>query len=297
MVGKHTKSGPDHHFQSTLAKAVTLSGYGVHSGLPSTLTINPAEEGTGIVFVRVLPSGEKKRFRAVSEETGKTDLSTTLGTGAVRVETIEHLMAAINAYNLDNLVIEVSNNELPILDGGSWTYCEAFDKAGIVNQKAKRKFILIKKKVRVESANGFAEFEPFDGRRFDVSIEFSSPIIGKSSIVFDCEPEGFKREISRARTFGFLKDVETLWAAGMALGSSLENSIVIGFDDNVVNPDGLYYENEFVRHKLLDAIGDTAMTGLPVIGLFRSFRGGHALNARLVKALLEDKTAFDTKEF
>lgn len=297
MVGKHKNSHLDPHYQSTLAKSVTLSGHGVHSGLASTVTIHPAEVGEGIVFIRSTPTGDKKKFRAISAETGATERSTSLGTGAVRVETIEHLMAAISAYNLDNLHIEVSQNELPILDGGSWSYCEAFDEAGVVNQKAKRKFIVIKKTVRVESATGFAEIEPFEGRRFDVSIEFPTPIIGKSTFVFDCEPEKFKKEISKARTFGFLKDVETLWAAGMALGSSLENSIVIDADDKVINPGGTYYENEFVRHKLLDAIGDTALTGSPFIGLFHSFRGGHSLNAKLVKALLQDTSAFETKEF
>ncbi|CAM1642469.1 UDP-3-O-acyl N-acetylglucosamine deacetylase [Bartonella choladocola] len=297
MVGKHMNSRFDPHYQSTLAEAVTLSGHGVHTGLPSVLTINPAEPDTGIIFIRTASNGEKKSFRAISSETGATELSTTLGTGELRVETIEHLMAAINAYNLDNLRIEVSSNELPILDGGSWSYCTAFEKAGFVNQKVKRKFIRIKKTVRVESATGFAEFEPFDGRRFDVSIEFATPVIGKSTFVFDCEPEKFKDQISKARTFGFLKDVETLWAAGMALGSSLENSIVIGTDDKVVNPDGTYYENEFVRHKLLDAMGDTALAGAPIIGIFRSFRGGHSLNAKLVKALLQDASAYETKEF
>lgn len=297
MVGKNMEKNSDHHFQSTLAKPVTLTGHGVHSGLPSSLVIKPAEAGTGIVFIRQAPSGEKKSFRAIAAETGATELSTTLGNGEVRVETIEHLMAAINAYNLDNLTIEVSANELPILDGGSRCYCDAFDAAGTVSQKEKRDYIVVKKPIRVESKNGFAEVQPFDGRRFDISIDFSTPVIGKSRIVFDLEPQKFRDEISKARTFGFLKDVETLWAAGMALGSSLENSVVIGFDDKVVNPAGLYYENEFVRHKLLDSIGDTALIGAPFIGLFRSFRGGHFLNSKLVKALLDDGSFYEIKQF
>ncbi|WP_297322383.1 UDP-3-O-acyl-N-acetylglucosamine deacetylase [uncultured Bartonella sp.] len=297
MNGKVFEPNNEQRFQSTLAAPITLTGHGVHSGCPSTLTISPADSGTGIIFLRTLPSGGKQKFCASSAETGSTALSTTLGTAEAGVETIEHLMAAIAAYNLDNLLIEVSANEVPILDGGASSYCNAFDKAGIVRQKKQRDYYVITKPVRVESANGFAEFQPFEGRRFDVEIEFSTPIIGKSRIVFDLEPQKFKDEISKARTFGFLKDVETLWAAGMALGSSLENSIVIGGDDKVINPAGLNYENEFVRHKLLDAIGDTALLGGPFIGMFRSFRGGHALNARLVKTLLENRKAYEIKSF
>lgn len=274
-----------------------LSGHGVHSGCPSTLKISPSPVGSGIVFERLLPSGKKHKFRAISAETGATQLSTTLGNGDIHIETIEHLMAAIAAYNLDNLVIDVSANEVPILDGGAWSYCQAFDKAGIIKQKKQRDFLVITKPVRVESAHGYAEFEPFEGRRFDVSIDFPTPVIGKSQIVFDLDMQKFKHEIAKARTFGFLKDVETLWAAGMALGSSLENSIVIGRDDKVINPKGLYYKNEFVRHKLLDAIGDTALIGAPFIGLFRSFRGGHALNAQLVKTLLDDTSSYEIKKF
>lgn len=297
MVGKKLEPDIGPEFQSTLGKNVILSGHGVHTGCPSTLTIMPADVGTGIVFVRNVPSEQKRTFQAVSAQTGATELSTTLGTGEIRVETIEHLMAAIAAYNLDNLVIDVSANEVPILDGGALSYCKAFEQAGIVAQKKQRDFYVITKPVRIESAHGFAEFQPFEGRRFDVSIEFETPVIGKSRIVFDLETKKFAQEIAKARTFGFLKDVETLWAAGMALGSSLENSIVIGSDGKVINPKGIYYENEFVRHKLLDAIGDTALLGGPFIGLFRSFRGGHALNAKLIKTLLEDGSAYEIKNF
>lgn len=283
--------------QSTLAKPVTLQGHGVHSGTPSCVTIKPAEPDTGIVFLRPYNSGETKRFKAISAETGATELSTVLGHGETRVETIEHLMAAIAAFNLDNLYIEVTANEMPILDGGSWSYCEAFTQAGTVQQDVKRHYLVVKKTIRVESPTGFAEFVAFDGRRFDVKIAFASQAIGESRIIFDLAARQFQEEISRARTFGFLKDVQTLWAAGMALGSSLENSLVIGMDEKIVNPEGNNYENEFVRHKLLDAIGDTALLGMPFIGLFRSFRGGHALNAQLVKALLEDDEAYEKLTF
>ena len=280
-------------YQSTLNSVVTLTGHGVHSGTPSTLKIHPADHDTGIVFIRETMNGQKQRFHAISSETGATELSTVLGKGELRVETIEHLMSAITAYNLDNLTIEVSNNELPILDGGAWSYCKAFDEAGVKIQNAKRQYLRIQKHVRVESKSGFAEFVPFYGRQFDVAIAFATPTIGESQFIFDLDRDDYKEEVSRARTFGFLKDVETLWAAGMALGSSLENSLVIGVDERIVNPQGTYYENEFVRHKLLDAIGDTALLGHPFIGQFRSLRGGHALNAQLVRAVLEDSSAYE----
>ncbi|EJF89058.1 UDP-3-O-acyl-N-acetylglucosamine deacetylase [Bartonella tamiae] len=282
-------------FQSTIRKTITFEGVGVHSGRACTLTLMPAEIDTGIVFVRKKADGTKYQFNAHSSETGATSLSTVLGEGDIRVETIEHLMAAISAFNIDNIMIHVSSNEIPILDGGSLTYCTAFEETGLLRQKALRKYIIIKQPIRVESGESYAEFCPFSGRRFDVSIAFSSPAIGSSKLIFDLERVAFQKEISRARTFGFLKDVEMLRAKGMALGSSLENSIVIGDDDTIVNPQGLYYDNEFVRHKLLDAIGDTALLGAPFIGLFRSYRGGHALNAQLVKALLDNHKAYELR--
>lgn len=283
-------------FQATLRECITLSGYGVHSGQPSELVIKPAEPDHGIVFIRRV-GGKVYRFPAICEQTGATAFFTSLGQGEARVETIEHLMATIAAFGLDNLEIELSANEMPILDGGSSTYVDAFKNAGIVFQNAKRRYLVVKKAVRVERGEDYAEFLPFDGCRFDVTISFASPAIGTQSFVCDLNSEVFSNEICRARTFGFMKDVEALRAANMALGSSLENSVVIGFDNEILNPSGLYYDNEFVRHKMLDAIGDSALLGAPFRGVFRSFRGGHALNAQLVKALLENKTAYDYEMF
>ncbi|UTO27898.1 UDP-3-O-acyl-N-acetylglucosamine deacetylase [Bartonella harrusi] len=280
-------------YQSTLKKNVVLKGYGVHSGCLSEVKIQPAGVGCGIVFKRCGVGEKDQVLYAHASQTGATELSTVLGNGAFRIETIEHLMAAIAAYNLDNLVIEVSSHEIPILDGGAWQYCQAFEEVGVVQQNALRAYFIIKKPLRVEISNGFAEFLPFDGRRFDIMISFPSSAIGKQHFHFDLTSAGFRDDLSRARTFGFVKDVEKLWTSGKGIGSSLENSLIIGFNDKIMNPDGPYWENECVRHKMLDAIGDTALLGAPFIGLFRSYCSGHRMNSQVVKAVLADETCYE----
>ncbi|WP_455478977.1 UDP-3-O-acyl-N-acetylglucosamine deacetylase [Bartonella sp. B23] len=280
-------------YQSTLKKAVTFKGYGVHSGCLSMVKICPADVGCGIVFKRRMMDGTEQILQAHASQTGKTELSTVLGYGEVRVEMIEHLMAAIAAYNLDNLVIEVSSNEIPILDGSSWQYCQGFEDVGVVQQDALRCYFVIKKPLLVEVGGGVAEFLPFDGRRFDVTISFPSCVIGKQHFNFDLTTKGFRDNLSRARTFGFVKDVEKLWAAGKGIGASFENSLVIGLNGKIMNPDGPHWENEYVRHKMLDAIGDTALLGAPFIGLFRSYCGGHKINSQLVKTVLADKSCYE----
>ncbi|ABM45599.1 UDP-3-O-[3-hydroxymyristoyl] N-acetylglucosamine deacetylase [Bartonella bacilliformis str. Heidi Mejia] len=280
-------------YQSTLKNAVTFEGYGVHSGNVSVVRIYPADIDSGVIFKRCGIDKSEQILRAHASQIGETELSTTLRSGDVRVETIEHLMAAIAAYGLDNLVIEVSSNEVPILDGSSWQYCQAFEQVGIVQQPALRSYFIVKKPVRTETKSGFAEFLPFDGCRFDVMIDFSSPAIGKQHLSFDLTSQGFLDDLSRARTFGFVKDIEKLWASGKGLGASLENSLVIGLDNQIINPEGMYFDDEFVRHKMLDAIGDTALLGAPFIGLFRSYCSGHALNSQLVKAVLADESCYE----
>lgn len=280
-------------YQSTLKKAVTFKGYGVHSGCLSVVKVSPAHVGNGIVFKRRGLEGKEQIFQAHASQTGATELSTVLGHGEFRIETIEHLMAAIVAYNLDNLVIEVSSHEIPILDGAAWQYCQAFEEAGIVEQNALRCYFIIKKPLRVEEAHGMAEFLPFDGRRFDITISFPSSVIGKQHFNFDLTAKGFRDELSRARTFGFVKDVEKLWSSGKGIGASLENSLIIDLDDKIMNSDGPYWQDECVRHKMLDAIGDTALLGAPFIGLFRSYCSGHRMNSQLVKAVLADESCYE----
>ncbi|ETS11324.1 UDP-3-O-acyl-N-acetylglucosamine deacetylase [Bartonella henselae] len=280
-------------YQSTLKKAVTFKGIGVHSGCLSVVKVCPADVGCGIVFKRFAVDGTEQIFQAHASQTGATELSTALGHGRFRVETIEHLMAAIAAYNLDNLIIEVSSHEIPILDGSSWQYCQAFDEVGVIRQNVLRSYFVIKKPLRVESTNGVAEFLPFDGRRFDITISFPSSAIGKQHLTFDLTPQSFRDDLSRARTFGFVKDVEKLWVSGKGIGASLENSLIIGLNDKIINPDGPYWKNEYVRHKMLDAIGDTALLGAPFIGLFRSYCSGHRMNSQLVKAVLADESCYE----
>ncbi|WP_336279522.1 UDP-3-O-acyl-N-acetylglucosamine deacetylase [Bartonella sp. CB175] len=280
-------------YQSTLKKAITFRGYGIHSGCLSVVKICPADVGCGIIFKRRGMDGAEQIFPAHASQVGATELSTALGYGDARIETIEHLMAAIAAYDLDNLVIEVSSNEIPILDGSSWQYCQGFEEVGIVQQDALRFYFVIKKPLRIEVGNSIAEFLPFNGRHFDVTISFPSSAIGKQQLGFNLTAQGFRDDLSRARTFGFIKDVEKLRASGKGLGASLDNALIIGLNDEVINPDGSYWDNEYVRHKMLDAIGDTALLGAPFIGLFRSYCSGHKVNLQLVKDFLADKSCYE----
>jgi UDP-3-O-[3-hydroxymyristoyl] N-acetylglucosamine deacetylase len=200
------------------------------------------------------------------------------------------------ALGIDNLSIDIDGSEVPILDGSSAMFVEAFDQAGIEVLPVKRRYIRVLKPVRVESGASWAEFRPYRGTRFEVEIDFDSPAIGRQFFAGDLSGEMFRAEISRARTFGFMKDVERLWAAGYALGSSLENSVVIGEDHRIINMEGLRYPDEFVRHKVLDAMGDLALAGARFIGCFRSHRGGHRLNATALRSLLSDRSAFEIVE-
>ena len=284
-------------YQTTLKSRVSLSGVGVHGGKPVTIHCLPADPDTGIVFHRSDAYGRVHEIRALAAEVGSTDLSTVLGNpSGIFVATVEHLMAAFYGMGIDNVTVEIDGPEVPILDGSAAGFVEAFLQAGIESQDAKRRFIRIIKPVRVENGASWAEFRPYDGTRFEVEIEFDSPAIGRQAFGADVTADVFGRDVSRARTFGFMKDVERLWAAGYALGSSLENSVVIGDDHKVINMEGLRYTDEFVRHKTLDAIGDLALAGARFLGCFRSFRGGHKLNAQALRRLLSDASAFEIVE-
>ncbi|MGU3575728.1 UDP-3-O-acyl-N-acetylglucosamine deacetylase [Brucellaceae bacterium C25G] len=283
-------------FQKTLSKPVMLSGVGVHSGKVANLEFMPGDVDTGIVLTRKTEDGATHSYAAHADQVGSTDLSTTLGNGNIAIHTIEHLMAAVSALGLDNLHITIDGAEVPILDGSSQDFVTAFENAGIKTQDHKRRYIRILKPVRIEHNGSWAELAPYDGVHYDVEIEFSSPAIGRQKFASDMDADIFKTDIAPARTFGFMKDAEALRAAGLALGSSLENSLVVDHDDTIVNEGGLRLENEFVRHKTLDAIGDLAMLGAPFIGRFRSFRGGHKMNSHVVKAVLADPSTYEIVE-
>lgn len=286
-----------HDYQTTLKSRATLAGTGVHSGKQVSVSFLPADADTGVVFQIHDGSEPVRELRALVSEVGATDLCTMLGDPAGQhIATVEHLMAALFGLGIDNLVIEIDGCEVPILDGSATMFVEAIDQAGIETLPVKRRYIRVVKPVRIESGASWAEFRPYAGTRFEIEIDFESPAIGRQLFASDINADIFRGDIARARTFGFMKDVERLWAAGYALGSSLENSLVIGDDHRVINMGGLRYPNEFARHKTLDAMGDLALAGARFIGCFRSYRGGHRLNAAALRRLLSDRSAFEIVE-
>ncbi len=284
-------------YQSTIKQRVSLSGVGVHTGDEVSITLLPAEANSGVIFHKIGADGEITEVRAVFQETGPTDLCTVLGrTEASRVATVEHIMSALSALGVDNVIILIEGAEVPIMEGSGQAFVEAIEEAGILTQAAKRRYIRVTKPVRVNMGGSWAEFRPYEGTRFEIEIDFECPLIGRQIYAGDITPDSYRRDIARARTFGFMRHVEHLWASGHALGSSLENSVVIGDDDTVVNPGGLRWADEFVRHKTLDAIGDLALAGAQFIGCYRSYRGGHRLNGLALQTLLSDSSAFEIVE-
>ena len=279
--------------QKTLRRRVSLSGIGVHSGKPASITLCPADADSGISFLRThVPGTPDCEIRAIASHVGATELCTVLGDpDGVCVATIEHLLAAFVGLGVDNAIVEIDGAEVPVMDGSARAFVEAIDQAGMVVQASPRRFLKIRKPVRVELGSAYAEFQPHDGCRFEVGISYDCPVIGAQSYAIDLTPKTFRAEVAGARTFGYVRDVERLWASGFALGSSLDNSVVID-GGSVINPGGLRYSDEFVRHKLLDAIGDIALAGAPIQGLYRSFKGGHKLNALALSTLLARKDAW-----
>jgi len=278
--------------QTTLASEIALTGTGVHTGAPASILLSPADPDTGICFVIPNSADGEVELSASCQAISNVTLCTVLSDGnGTSVATVEHMLAAIRGLGVDNIRIEIDSGEVPIMDGSSEPFVDAIDEAGVCEQDAPRRFIKILKPIRIEDGEACGELTPHDGFLVDVGIEFGTPLIGNQRIRLEITPDTFRDELSRARTFGFMKDVEGLWAAGLALGASLENTIVIG-DDRVINPEGLRFADEFVRHKALDAVGDLALAGAPVLGAYRSQRGGHRLNSLVIKALLADKSAW-----
>jgi UDP-3-O-[3-hydroxymyristoyl] N-acetylglucosamine deacetylase len=283
--------------QTTLRSQATVTGVGVHSGLPVNLTIGPASVDAGFIFVRTIADSNDREVRAEASSVIATEFATVLGDrhGPV-VSTAEHVLAALRGMGVDNATIEVDGPEVPIMDGSAADFVAAIEQAGIVSQSAARRFIQVIKPVQVAIGDSFGELRPNNsGFRAEVEIDFANPVIGRQSYVLDLSAERFRREISRARTFGCVNDVARLWSAGFALGASFENSVV--FDDTrLLNVEGLRYSDECVRHKVLDVIGDLALAGLPLLGTYRSVRGGHKLNHAVLTALLADRSAWRVVE-
>ena len=280
-------------FQSTIGDTVRVVGIGVHSGQRVSLSLHPADPDTGVVFLRTgLADGRDVEISAAWRNVSATDLCTMVGDPrAASVATIEHLMAALRALGVDNVVIEIDGAEVPVMDGSSEAFVEAIDQVGLVRQAARRRVLKVLKPIRVENGSAWAELRPYEGSRYEVTIDFANPVIGRQSIGVDLTADVFRRQIARARTFGFVSDLEKLLPMGLCRGSSLENSVAIK-DDRILNPEGLRFVDEFVRHKLLDAIGDLALSGAPIQGLYRSYKGGHRLNFMTLQALFADPTAW-----
>jgi UDP-3-O-[3-hydroxymyristoyl] N-acetylglucosamine deacetylase len=277
--------------QTTLRKSTTLSGTGVHSGIYLSLTIHPAEADTGIVFVRT--TGSECEIRAEPHAVTATEFATVLGNeNGAAISTIEHILAALHGLGVDNAVIEVDGPEVPIMDGSAGPFVAAIDAVGIVSLPAARRYLKVLKPVGVVAGDAYGELRPYDeGFRLEVDIEFDHPAIGRQSLALNVDPIAFRRKLARARTFGFIHDVQRLWDAGYARGAALENTLVLGHD-RVLNPEGLRFADEFVRHKALDAVGDLALVGAPILGAYRSIRGGHRLNYAVLCALMADASAW-----
>lgn len=274
--------------QTTLAREIHLTGTGVHSGAPVSLTLHPAEADTGLRFLVT------KRGRVIAEipahvaNVKNLTLCTVIGDEAgVTISTVEHLLAALRGLAIDNCYVEIDSKEVPIMDGSSCDFVEAIDRVGIRELSEPRKYIKVLKPVRVEEGDCWGQLEPHGSFRLDVEIDFQTPLIGRQRIAFEMSPGVFRHELSRARTFGFMSDVEKLWKMGLALGADLTNTVAIG-EGKIMNREGLRYEHEFVRHKMLDAVGDLSLAGAPLLGAYSSYKGGHRLNSMVLQALFAD---------
>ena len=283
--------------QRTLKNTIRATGVGLHSGDKVYLTLHPAEANSGISFRRV-DLDEPVTINATPVNVGETMLSTTLVKDGVKVSTVEHLLSALAGLGIDNAIIDVSAAEVPIMDGSAGPFVFLLQSAGVVEQDMPKHYIRIKKQIRVEDDDKWAAFEPFDGFKVTFTIDFDHPAFPDhlKTSVMDFSSTTFVKEVSRARTFGFMKDIEFLRENNLALGGSLENAIVVD-DDKVLNEDGLRYADEFVKHKILDAIGDLYLLGHSLIGEYKGFKSGHALNNKLLLSLLDNPDAWEKVSF
>ncbi len=287
--------------QTTIAREIELTGTGVHSGAPVSVVLHPAEADTGLHFLIT------KRGRLIAEIDANVQnvknltLCTVLGDEEGNtVSTVEHLLAALRGLSIDNCYIEIDSKEVPIMDGSSAAFVDAIDDVGISELSAPRKYIKVLKPIRVQEGDCFGELTPHAGFYMDVEIDFETPVIGRQRAAYEMTPGVFRNELCRARTFGFMADVKKLWQAGLALGANLNNTVAIGQDEDgserVMNTEGLRHSDEFVRHKMLDAVGDLALAGHPLLGCYRSVRGGHRLNSHVLQALFADPSAWTLVE-
>lgn len=283
--------------QRTLKKAISATGVGLHNGEKVTLTLRPAAADTGIIFKRVdLP--QPNELKATAQAVHDTRLCSALEANGVRIATVEHIMSALAGLGIDNVVVEVDASEIPIMDGSAGPFVYLLREAGVAELEAPKKFISIKKTVEVKDGDKWVRFEPYHGFKVDFTIAFNHPVFASSGcqVKIDFATDSYIQEISRARTFGFMHEVEYLRNNGLARGGSLENAIVLD-EYRVLNVDGLRYDDEFAKHKVLDAIGDLYMLGHPILGAFYAYKSGHALNNQLIRALMQDASAWEYMTF
>jgi UDP-3-O-[3-hydroxymyristoyl] N-acetylglucosamine deacetylase len=283
--------------QRTLKNSIRATGVGLHTGKKVLMTLRPASPDTGIVFRRT-DLEQPVDIKARAENVSDTSMNTTLHRGEVKVSTVEHLLSALAGLGIDNALVEVSAGEVPIMDGSAGPFVFLLQSAGIEEQKAPKRFIRILESLKVDDGDKWARFDPYDGFKVNFEIEFNHPTFKKHSQVasMDFSTTSFLREVSRARTFGFMRELESLRARNLALGGNMDNAIVLD-DYRVLNEDGLRYEDEFVKHKILDAIGDLYLLGHSLIGEFSGFKSGHALNHKLLRTLIARQSAWQEVTF
>ncbi len=283
--------------QRTLKNTIRATGVGLHTGDKVFLTLRPAEPNTGIRFRRV-DFDEPVTIQATPDNVGETILSTTLVAGDVKISTVEHLLSAFAGLGIDNAIIDVSAAEVPIMDGSAGPFVFLLQSAGVEEQDCPKQYIRIKRRIKVEEGDKWAAFDPFEGFKVTFTIDFEHPAFGDNvkTSTMDFSSTTFVKEVSRARTFGFMKDIEMLRQNNLALGGSLDNAIVVD-DDKILNEDGLRCVDEFVKHKILDAIGDLYLLGHSLIGAFTGYKSGHGLNNKLLRTLLNDKDAWEMVSF
>jgi UDP-3-O-[3-hydroxymyristoyl] N-acetylglucosamine deacetylase len=283
--------------QRSLKSSVSSSGVGLHTGQKVRLTLRPAPPDTGVVFRRI-DLASPVDIPARADLVGETRLSSCLVHGGAKVYTVEHLMSALGGLGVDNVYADLDASELPIMDGSASPFVLLIQQAGIVEQAAPKRFLRVKRRVEVKDGDKWARLEPFDGYKLSFSIDFRHPVIERStqSVEVNFAETSYLREIARARTFGFMHEVEDLRDSGLALGGGLDNAVVLD-EYRVLNAEGLRFADEFIRHKLLDAIGDLYLLGKPLLAAFSAYKSGHALNNRLVRAVLEQPGALETVSF
>jgi len=278
--------------QTTVANKVESVGIGLHKGEPIKITLESLEANSGIVFYR---SDVGMSVKAIPQNVVNTNNATVIGDGQNYISTIEHLLSAIYSYGIDNILITLDGAEVPVMDGSGASFCMMLDEVGKRELEANKSILIIKREVEVVDGKKFARVKPSKKPSYNFEIDFSHPIIGKQNYQFEFSKRGYIEEISRARTFGFLKDVQYLQSRGLALGGSLDNAIVLD-DKKILNPGGLRFKDEFVKHKILDAIGDLALLGAPVVADYESFAGSHNLNHLLTKEILKDPKNYEVRD-